>query len=119
MNYPEPDIIRKKGSHFNNRNDMQDYYDNINSGLLDRIITKNEDFDIEFDIDIYRNEADKKDKKSEKKAQKNWKLLSYKLSSNQGIFILQTIGAVIKTTNLLKDKEKKKRNSYRRTIKNI
>ena len=107
MNYPEPDVIKKKGSHFNNRNDMQDYYDNINSGLLDRIITKNEDFDIEFDMDIYRNEADKKDKKSEKNAQKNWKLLSYKLSSNQGIFILQTIGAVIKSMNLLKDKEKR------------
>ncbi len=70
-------------------------------------------------MDIYRNEADKKDKKSEKNAQKNWKFLSYKLSSNQGIFILQTIGAVIRSMNLLKNKEKKKRNSDRRTIKNI
>ena len=100
--YPEVEMLKNKVTKLNNRNDMQNYFDNINSGYYDRVIG---DIDGEIiDTKFYEKEESKEDiAESEKNAQGNWKKCSEKISINQGIFILQTIGAVIRATKLLKD----------------
>ena len=46
------------------------------------------------------------------RAQNNWKKLGEKLSKDQGIFILQTIGMVVKALKLLDDENKGKKTNY-------
>ena len=105
--YPNVEIIKTKDTRLNNRNDMQNYFDNINSGYYDRVIGGFDDEKI--DMTIYEKKETKEEiMESEKKAQGNWKKVSEKISTNQGIFILQTIGSVIKATKLLKDDLMKK-----------
>ena len=106
--FPEVDKLKKKSSQLNNRNDMQDYYDNVNSGLFDRITPEEEDVSINKNL-YTRKETQDEIVENEKKAQFNWRLLSFKLSSKEGIFILQTIGGVIRAMRILKDEEKGKK----------
>jgi hypothetical protein len=106
--FPEADKLKKKSSQLNNRNDMQDYYDNVNSGLFDRITPEEEDVSINKNL-YNRKETQDEIVENEKKAQFNWRLLSFKLSSKEGIFILQTIGGVIRAMRILKDEEKGKK----------
>ena len=87
---------------------MQDYYDNVNSGLFDRITPEEEDVSINKNL-YTRKETQDEIVENEKKAQFNWRLLSFKLSSKEGIFILQTIGGVIRAMRILKDEEKGKK----------
>ena len=103
-NYPEVDTLKKKHVNLRNRNDMQNYYDNVNSGIFDRVTN---DFDDEnINMKLYNKKETKEEiEKGEKKAKDNWRKLSFKLSSNEGIFILQTIGAVIRAKKLIKDEE--------------
>ena len=56
----------------------------------------------------YQQESEN-NKELTKKAQKNWKNLSELLSKNQGIYIIQTIGSVLKAVNILEkcDSDKK------------
>ena len=106
--FPEADILKKKSSSFNNRDDMQDYYDNINSGLFDRITPEVEN--LKINENLYKKKETKDEiLESEKNVRKNWKLLSYKLSSKEGIFILQTIGGVIRAMSILKEEKKGKK----------
>ena len=56
--------------------------------------------------------VEKSEKEKFKKVQKLWRELSDIYSKNQGIFILQTIGAVIKGRKLLKDEKEGKDNLY-------
>ncbi len=55
---------------------------------------------------------EKSEKEKDKKAQKLWRELCDIYIKNQGIFILQTIGAVIKGRKILKDKKEGKDNLY-------
>ena len=56
-------------------------------------------------------------KQSLTRAQNNWKKLGGKLAKDQGIFILQTIGTVIKALSLMEDENKGKKNNYTMTQK--
>ena len=51
-------------------------------------------------------------KQSFTRAQNNWKNMGGKLAKNQGVFILQTIGTVIKALSLMDDENKGKKTNY-------
>jgi len=65
----------------------------------------------------FLTEFEKSEKEKIKKAQKLWKELCELYCKNQGIFILQTIGAVIKGRKFLNDEKEGKDNLYNPTEK--
>ena len=103
------DAFRGYGNNYNvwdMFDDMYDYDDDFLDNFMIGGSRRNVSYDKYNFIDLY-NKYEKMEKKENvdpeviRKAQKNWKNLSELLTQNQGIYILQTIGSVIKAVHVL------------------
>ena len=108
------DAFKGYGNNYNIWNMYDDFFD-YNDDFLDNFIIGGSRRNVSYNkynfADIYHQyeqmgKVQKEDPEAVKKAQKNWKKLSDLLAKNQGIYILQTIGSVIKAVHILEKCEK-------------
>ena len=87
-------------NNFNNKNNTYNIYDNISSSVSDKMKNNNPKFNYNY---LLVSNKYKNDPKRIREMQNNWKYFAKEIKRVSGVYLLQTIGTILKTIRILKD----------------
>ena len=88
------------GSSRKNNNKTYNLYNNINTSISDNMKNKNQKFDYNY---LLVNIKYKDDPERMRLMQNNWRYFSKEIKRVSGVYLLQTIGTILKTVRILKN----------------